>query len=61
MNNETQWKNRNKRIQQQAEIDPICAAYIKEQNTQQYLGNGFSWIETQLNIEDDNDEDFRPF
>jgi hypothetical protein len=51
---------RNELIRQQARRDPICAEYLALQATNAKAGNGFSFIETQLDAEED-DDDFRPF
>ena len=50
-----------KQIDRQAKLgDTVCQDYIAEQAMNEKRGGGFSWIETQLCMEDE-DDDFRPF
>ena len=45
---------------QAQEGDKVSQDYLTEQATNAKRGNGFSWIETQLDMED-YDDDFRPY
>lgn len=50
-----------KQIDRQAKQgDTVCQDYLAEQAMNEKRGGGFSWIETQLCMEDE-DDDFRPF
>lgn len=50
-----------RRIKKQAEKgDKVCAAMLTEIALQTKIGGGCLWIETQLDMED-FDDDFRPY
>lgn len=52
---------RTKMIRKQAaEGDPVCAEYLAVSALNNMAGGGYSWIDTQLDMEDEND-DFRPW
>lgn len=54
-------KNLLKLIKEQAEVDPICRALINESVSNQQRGSGYLWIDTQLDYEEVNEDDFRPY
>ena len=45
---------------QAANGDPVCAEYLSLIALNSRAGGGRAWIETQLDMEDD-DDDFRPY
>lgn len=45
---------------QAANGDPVCAEYLASIALNSRAGGGRAWIETQLDMEEDED-DFRPF
>lgn len=50
-----------KKIEEQAKKgDEVCQDYLSEIALNSKRGVGFSWIETQLDMEDE-DDDFRPY
>lgn len=50
-----------KRVRRQAVAgDPVCAEYLSQTALNNRAGGGYSWIETQLDMED-QDDDERPY
>ncbi len=45
---------------QAAEGDPVCAEWLSLAALNHKQGGGYGWIETQLDMEDE-DDDFRPY
>lgn len=45
---------------QASEGDPVCAELLAISAVNHKQGGGFSWIDTQLDMEDE-DDDFRPY
>jgi len=59
--NEHQRQVRLERIRKQAQSgDKVCADYLSQIALDSQANNGRSWIETQLDMEED-DDDFRPY
>ncbi len=57
---EKQRQARNELIRKQARRDPVCAEYLSQQAHNNFVGGGLSFIETQMDSEEDED-DFRPY
>lgn len=60
LNEDEQKIARNDLIRKQGRVDPVCAEYISQQARNSKAGGGFSFIETLLDSEEDED-DFRPY
>lgn len=58
--NEKQRQARLELLRKQARHDPVCAEYLASIALNSRAGGGRAWIETQLDMEEE-DDDFRPF
>lgn len=53
---------RNELIRRQARKgDSICAEYLSLQASNAKIGGGYAFIETMLDMQDEFDDDFRPY
>lgn len=53
--------SRQQLIRKQARHDPVCAEYLALQATNAQQGGGLAFIETMLDCEDEESDDFRPY